>query len=359
MKENYSTTKKQLVFTEENRNLSLDDIEKFEKENELTFPDDFKNFLLIYNGTSTDERNKFIYRFDDDTEDNEFCLIGFIDLEDMEVFKDTDCYEEWRENVDDDSIPFFYDNLLCIAYTDDSGHSEICISLDERNKGSIYLVCDKSPSLTAFLSNSFTNFINSFFPTYENEFEEACKLENSKKAIELIKSGFNLNTEYSSSILAEVISIAWRNKDFIEVLNLILNSDYNPSEEDFMASISYQNLEIVKSISSKIKKKCKGALGRASSFDNLEIIKFLYKEGYDVNELYYNTPPLIHAVMSGRFEMVEFLLEKGADYNLKYVQDKNNLNAIEWAKFKIEETEKYNDSEKYVKCFEILKKYIK
>ena len=69
----------------------------------------------------------------------------------------------------------------------------------------------------------------------------------------------------------------------------------------------------------------------AITYDNLEFVKYLVKNGRDVNETLRKSgfTPLMAAACYGRVEIAKYLLEEGAD---QYAQDLKGFTAIDFAR---------------------------
>jgi hypothetical protein len=314
-----------LTFKNSGTKLKIKDIKNFEKQNGIKFPDDFIEFLLSNNGCDAD-KNKYPFKFSHDKEINFFELTDFVNLEFMELFKNNEEYLDWKEEIYDEKFPKYFDNLICIATTEDGGHSEICMSLDESNKGEIFLVYDKTPDLTVLLANSFTDFINNFVYPFENEFEEACYFGDEKKAISSIENGLNLNFKdsYKNNLLHMAV---YCDSDFSNVIKLLLSKGV----------------------------KSEGALATAAANRKFDLVKILLENGANINELGGgNMTPLALASSNGYPEIVKYLLEHGANQELI---DTSNRKAMDWVEFRNEQFP--HNTKIYQEIKELLLKYKK
>ncbi|XP_017839750.1 myotrophin [Drosophila busckii] len=94
------------------------------------------------------------------------------------------------------------------------------------------------------------------------------------------------------------------------------------NDENIIWSIKNGELEVVQSTFSnneaKVNDEIKGRfpIHYAADFGHLNVLKYLIKEGADINKKdKHGITPLLAAVWEGHTDCVEYLLEKGADKN--------------------------------------------
>jgi len=137
-----------------NPKLTIEEIEKFEQNNAITLPSEYKSFLLKYNGGYPMQSNFYIHGSNGDFESilNIFYGIG-------------DMYDNLQKNID------FLDELFEVGFipiADDPGGNQICICISEKNFGEIRfweheLGNENELDNLLFVSKSFSVFIDSLF----------------------------------------------------------------------------------------------------------------------------------------------------------------------------------------------------
>lgn len=295
MEQEYKKRKRLLPIIAPEEKPNLDEIEKFEKDKNIVFPHDFKEFLKENNGCRIGDH---IYDFS-----NIDSLLHF-ELEHHGI--DTNIFQLYSEKKDEYKefemdFPELFESLLNFADAE-SGHAQICISISGNNKGNIYYVYDEDIDMTFKISDSFTEFMNSSLSPYDNEFEEACDKGDEVLAISLINNGFDLNTknEYNSSLL-----------------DLAINSEHEML--DLVISLINKGLKAHDLINSSIKK------------GHSKILKFLISKNTKI-EVDRLDKLLIFAIDKGYTEIFKLLFEiynSEVKDDLKFFTEKSLIILIE------------------------------
>lgn len=302
----------------------IEDIEKFEKDKNITLPDDFKEFLKKNNDCELENHTYDFSEIDSILEFELDCTLG-IDMELFELY--TERKKEYIEFEND--FPDLFESFLVFAYAE-GGHAEICISISGNNKGNIYYVYDEDIDITFKIADSFNEFLNSSLSTYDNEFEEACDKGNQELAIELINKGLNLDIKVGESSL---LNLAIRSKyDMNNLIKMLVEKGISLDSSINNAS-SYGKLEVVKYLFEN-KAPIENGITSASGKGSLPIVEFLLSKGANINENNAVTP-LSYATANGHLEIVEFLLKNGADPTIKPL--KSNY-PFQWAELRLEQT---------------------
>ena len=178
---------------------------EFEEKLGARLPEDFREYLLKYNG-GLPEPNNFNIHNDCSSIHHMF---GIHDGPEYTSLK-------WNVEINTTAIP----NLL-MPFADDPFGNILCIGVKGDVKGEIFFwdheVCeDGNWSDIVKISDSFTLFINSLFEYIdpdETVLDEIVRNTNTKKLEELLKSGFSLETvdEFGRTII-ENASIAANNE---------------------------------------------------------------------------------------------------------------------------------------------------
>lgn len=152
------------------KQLSHDDIAKFEKELGVSLPEDYKEFMLKNNGGMSELDWGFDF-FDVAAEAESSSMIQeFLVIYDEETYEDDDLKKIYRILRENGEIP---PNILPIA--DDPSGNLICMSVAEENYGRIFF-CDHELEeqttgcmVMSVVARSFTEFVEN---CYELAFEE-------------------------------------------------------------------------------------------------------------------------------------------------------------------------------------------
>lgn len=150
-------------FSETGKKIAEKNIVEIEKKYKISFPKEYKDFLLKYNGGECDP-NGFIFLEDSEDSDSEvrsFFAIGGIDG-DYDLEENITIY-----TIEEKRLP----NLYIPIAEDDLGNL-ICISCNESNYGFIYFwdhenECESEDNIADYMDNmfllseSFNKFINS------------------------------------------------------------------------------------------------------------------------------------------------------------------------------------------------------
>lgn len=148
------------------KNISLDDINIFEKKYGISFLQDYKNFLLMNNGGKTSKRRRF--RTNDENKEGRITssILLFFPLSD-----------EIEDNLENKYQRFNISKIIpsnFIPIGEDPRKNLICMSLEGKDKGSIYH-CEMDyndyvkeqiqleQNHIRLIARSFTEFIDSLF----------------------------------------------------------------------------------------------------------------------------------------------------------------------------------------------------
>lgn len=144
-----------MIFEDERKQLTLQEIEQAEIRIGKKFPMEYKKFLLEHNG-GTPERTEFEFT-DTFGEPSDSLIHYFLAIYDEEGY---DNLESECDNLDDRMLP----NILPIA-SDPFGNL-ICISVEGGDKGKIYFwdheleTVEASYENLSLIANSFSEFMN-------------------------------------------------------------------------------------------------------------------------------------------------------------------------------------------------------
>lgn len=253
---------------------SKEDIEKVEKILDITFPDDYKNFLLNSGGGKIKANNNIFF---------------YSKYDDINIYVENIFRLNELEKINKD---YNLKKLKCLAiasYTSghDMGDEMAFMYVNKKHFGKIFInnyYVDKKTSYKEenfiLIADSFDEFINGFEETKIFPFEKFCSNSEFDKAIELLNNGLDANsTDFEGTKLILIASMQWHT--------------------------------------------------------SLELIKTLVEKGANVNELEYNdSTPLFGAVVMGdNPDVVRYLLENNADINHR---DYDGMNALERLEKRIE-----------------------
>jgi ankyrin repeat protein len=168
--------------------------------------------------------------------------------------------------------------------------------------------------------------------TLDQQFLNACGINNFKKVIELLEQGADINVkEYGKSALYTAL---WQNNKEMAKLLIDKGADVNTKEDEAyggtMALTVTSDIELVKLLIEKgadvnAQGGCKTALMEAALLGNIEKIKLLLDNGADINAI---SGKLGVTVLTnafgygskdniGNIKTIKFLIERGADVNAK------------------------------------------
>lgn len=144
---------------EKNKDISIFDIENIENKFNITFPNDYKKFLLKYNGGKP--KYNFSY-FNENLNLGPLKIMEFYSLEKIVIILEE--IDKDRNSDEDEDLLTYYifirDNMLIIA--DTYNQVQICICYKGENIGKIYYSDHIHDDEFTFLFNSFDDFMNSF-----------------------------------------------------------------------------------------------------------------------------------------------------------------------------------------------------
>lgn len=290
--------------TNKGSKIYLKNISDWEIKNNVNLPDDYKNFLLKYNGgnpslnTFNSKKGK-IYQ-----------ILSFFELSNIldEKYVDYDSY-----------IPKYM-----YPIGNDSGGNLILISLEKDTYGNIIYWSHESSEIE-IIENSFNNFFNILTVfKHELDFEEYCENNQIDKAIELVRKGLDINTKNESGLkLIQLVCFYHINKKHsMKLIKLLHEKGSN------LENIIYW-------------------------IGNIELIKFLLENAVDINEKKPTNGDtcLIKHVKDyiTYIPLYIFLLENGADPELKNFDGKNALDYL------VRNIEEYPNILEYKEIYEIIK----
>lgn len=271
-----------------NKKISLEEINTFEKEKNIILPEDYKHFLLECNGGKPNENRYELL----DKEGQEYWIEVdyFYSLDEIEIHKNCSfCIDKKRD-------------FLFIGY-DAKNEFKIAIDLEEPFKIRFFDYCHEI--FFDLLANSFDEFINNFFPKYDNEYQRLCETGNFEGIKKLIESGFDLTIKdrKNRSILRYTLfeNYIYRNKyNFLELIKILLKKGV------------YE----------------KGIFAESCAWGDLELAKTFIEFGININETTNEGfTPLIFACISKSYELVDLLLKNNADISVK---NKFNMVAFDY-----------------------------
>ena len=135
-----------------NQLVTEQEIWDFEREYDLTLPNDYREHLLKYNGGAV--TNSYLYFKDYDSG------IRLSSFQPLKYGNDT------IEKSYKDSRDYLPERYINVGYT---GTGNICMSLQEQNYGFIYIYYSEVE--LEFVANSFTEFLDGLVD-YSDDFEE-------------------------------------------------------------------------------------------------------------------------------------------------------------------------------------------
>lgn len=309
--------KAQIEFKECSKPITLEELQKVEERSGFCLPEDYKRFILKFNGGIPDAQffscvgwgGGSISKFYPITPDDQLYLSDYIDC-----------------------IPR---GLLCIG--EEEGGNNIHIAVIGKNKGKVYYQHhevgsdDVEPSFrdVFLIAKNFDDFLNELdYSEDELEFERLMKNGKIEEAKKVLEEGLDPNT-----------------KDGIGI-PLIRHA------------LSYNHLDIMKILLDK-GANTSGILHWAASANKFKVdaMKLLIQYGADVNEYLEELPggtPLTRCIPFGRVDAVKFLIENGANVNLKvkstgFTPLKCALGWIERNSFSYASKEKYEEIVKILK----------
>ena len=155
-----------MKFYDSGEQVTKDCIERFEKKMGLSFPIDYKAFMMQVNGGTPEE--DLVFNFIDvitnKTNSSDLREL-FVFYEEQEDDSFDDIYRIYNTMVEEKTIPHFF-----LPIGDDSGGNPICMNLSKNEYGSIWF-CDHELEnketgylASSKIANSFTEFLDRLFP---------------------------------------------------------------------------------------------------------------------------------------------------------------------------------------------------
>lgn len=144
-----------------NKNIDLSEIIKIENKFNIVFPNDYKSFLLKYNGGKT---NKVGFKNNDKLIDGPLKIMNFYSLNRVVDFIEE--IKKKNEDIEEDSDWEYYweyyakENIIIIA--DTYSQVFICIGCNKNNFGKIYYKEHDHGEEFVLLANNFTEFLEGF-----------------------------------------------------------------------------------------------------------------------------------------------------------------------------------------------------
>jgi ankyrin repeat protein len=285
-----------------NEKITIKDLDKFERKNKITFPEDYKKFLLKFNG-GYPEPNFYL------------CGEGFgintkFKEQKEEVVQIVDFTGLDGSFLASDIVP---KNIFTIG--EDNAGNYFCISVAGDDKGNIYFCnhgdCDEGPYSNLYLlANRFDDFLNGLQEDPSiTVFEKYCEKNDLKSIKKLLDEGLDINT------------LIIPNHNGYSLLNV---------------AITARKPEIIKYLLEK------GANAKSSIwsiYPDQEILDLLLEKGADINERNYDgETPLFRFVGMSQTKTIKLLLERGADV---FAKDKKGFNVLE---MKLRKLQSYNQT---------------
>lgn len=142
-----------------NEKITNDNIVRFEQENSLKLPGQYKNFLLEYNGGYAEPN---IFKISD--EQGESALNTLYGLDISEDYDELSSVYETLDGI----IPANF-----ISVGDDAGGNQICLGLDGTDRGKIYvwihdMGADDDMSDMFLLADDFSSFLDNLYEDGES-----------------------------------------------------------------------------------------------------------------------------------------------------------------------------------------------
>jgi hypothetical protein len=277
-----------LKIIDPNQPINEKDIEYLESEKSISFPQDYKSFLLESNGGKP-ERNRYDLV---NTDGNEYWIEidYFYGLNEVEIHKGCEfCLDKERE-------------FIFIAYSI-KNQCKIAIDLSEPFKIRFFDYCHEI--FFDLLANNFNEFINNFHPRYDNEYQRLCDIDDFDGLKKLLDSGFDVNTKdrNGKSILRSTIF------------------------DNYIDKNKYNYLEIIKILLKKGAYE-KGLFAESCAWGDIELAKSFIDSGVNINETTNEEySPLIWASISKSYELVELLLSHNANIDIK---NKLHMSAVDY-----------------------------
>jgi hypothetical protein len=266
--------------------INSDQINNFEKINGIILPHEYKKFLIEFNGGKPENYKKYVVK-------NMYGKDYWMELE--ELF----------------SLDKIYTHLNCeycpnLVFIGESNNGIISMNLDEDEYKGNLILFQACGCIEDYLAENFDNFLNSFLPRYDNEFQRLCELKDFEGLKKLLNNVFNpqINNSKGKSLLYELIFEHYQRNNYdskyLDILRLLLKKGGYENEFIFYSFLFGE-----------------------------EVVKIFIEEGIDINEKNeFGITPLMRASTSSSPELLNYLLKNGANINIKDNEGKNALDHL-------------------------------
>jgi hypothetical protein len=160
-----------LEIIRKNEPINKKEIENLENKFNITFSNDYKSFLLEFNGGKP--HNRMVFKSTNERVEP-FVMVEFYSLERLEKileFIKTDTEESLENSQDMYNIYYEYYKNKMVSIGETYSNYSICICYSDENFGKIYCIDDAHEYEFLPLSTNFYDFINNFELVTENELE--------------------------------------------------------------------------------------------------------------------------------------------------------------------------------------------
>lgn len=271
-----------LEIIEPNEKISDKDIEKIEQKYNLSFPVEYKNFMLKYNGG---EPADLLFK-PQEIQDHRLQVFEFYSLERLEEFLEV-IKKEMASKEEFYMLMYqrYGKEKMIIIGEIGWNSSALCVCYSEKDYGKVYFINMNEVNDDEFhlLANNFDEFMNNFSSPFAHDFEEACEIGDYDKARKIFEKGidFELKTYLNESILE--------------------------------LALRYKLLDIIQEILKKSKPK--GLIFMAMHSFDPKVLKFVLEIGCNVNEI--NSFGQTALFSNNRDDLIKILIEFGADVNIR------------------------------------------
>lgn len=259
--------------TNKGNKITEKELKLFEKENNITFPEDFRQFLLKYNG-GLPKPSYYVC--------GEGLGINTRVEQKVSLVQITEFFSYQGGNLGDEAEP---ENIFLFGCDLAGDYFGICLSGEDIGKIYFWSHEDTSDSDLYLIANNFDEFFNGL---QENpnvtDFEKYCETNDVKSIKALLDNGLDINT------------LIVPNHDGYSLLNV---------------AITARKPEIIKLLLNR------GANVKSSFWSiyaDQEIFDLLLSKGADINERDFNCEtPLFRFVAMSETETIKLLIKNGAD----------------------------------------------
>ena len=333
-----------LVFYKEEFDTTIEKIEEAEAIWGAKFPEDYKKFLLKYNGCRVFPDYPKVKL---DREHTTWPIERFLSVEDLVLQKKCYMYYTWTQDLDPldwDEYNLDPNRLITIAIAE---RGIFYINLKQDNYGQIYYSCPQDVGLVKVHVNNFNEFLNSIDFLIEEDrdepfdyheyFERYFKIHSSTPYHS--RDNTDLTFDRFKETLSYLIENPPKNGSILDVIFLLRQEDFRVYE--FLAEKEFSFNEF---------------LAYSNSKEFLQYI--IHKKGLDINKPYKGIYPLIKytdisELESGeflhRYHLIENLLSLEIELDFSVDGQNGNLikSNIELMESRLEELQKGYD--KYIK----------